>query len=362
MRRFAFGFKRVLSPFEPVSRGAHASTMLIGVSGSICAGKSEIRKYLGLQGFTELEVRAAVSADTGLSTPPPTDASSPAFEGEGPEPNGQQTTFSSADDLIEFVTSRWRSNFVVAVPDLSTLEVLSKRPFFLHVAVDAPMQTRWQRHCAKTGAKVSLETFAAESDAYMYGERGGANVLSRAQVTLLNSSDTLTKLYVSLGNLRLTDPARLRPTWDDYFMKLADLAALRSNCMKRRVGCVVVRDCRIVATGYNGTPRGLVNCNEGGCARCNSGLGSGAQLATCLCLHAEENAILEAGRDRLGAAATLYCNTCPCLTCSIKIVQSGIREVVYSQSYSMDHVSAEVLHNGGVTLRQFSPPTQGFVV
>jgi dCMP deaminase len=350
--------------------------MLIGVSGNICAGKGEITKYLGLQGFTELAVRQDDEPSTGLRTPPPSD---PSTDGSSVAPEDAKaawdiaidgkrvrdpciTEFENIESLVEFVTSRWREKFVVAVPDLGTLEALSKRPFFLHVAVDAPLHTRWQRYRAKSGSTVSLELFADASDAYMYGASEGANVLSKAQLTLLNSSDTLTKLYVSLANLRLTDPARLRPTWDDYFMKLADLAALRSNCMKRRVGCVVVRDCRIVATGYNGTPRGLVNCNEGGCARCNSGQGSGAQLSTCLCLHAEENAILEAGRDRLGSSATLYCNTCPCLTCSIKIVQSGIREVVYSQSYSMDHLSAEVLKQGGVELRQFSPPSQGFIV
>ena len=83
---------------------------------------------------------------------------------------------------------------------------------------------------------------------------------------------------MTLSNVNLTDPTRLRPSWDAYFMRLANLAALRSNCMKRQVGCVLVRDKRVIATGYNGTPRGLVNCNEGGCKRCNTGNGSGADL------------------------------------------------------------------------------------
>jgi len=106
--------------------------------------------------------------------------------------------------------------------------------------------------------------------------------------------------------------------------------------MKRRVGCVVVREKRVVSTGYNGSSRGMTNCNEGGCQRCNSGTTGGAALSTCLCLHAEENALLEAGRDRIREGSILYCDTCPCLTCSIKIVQVGISEVVYSQGYSMD--------------------------
>lgn len=79
-------------------------------------------------------------------------------------------------------------------------------------------------------------------------------------------------------------------------------------------------------------------------------------MSNCLCLHAEENALLEAGRERVGGDAVLYCNTCPCLLCSVKIVQCGVREVVYNQSYSMDEASAKVLREGGVVLRQFVLP------
>lgn len=132
--------------------------------------------------------------------------------------------------------------------------------------------------------------------------------------------------------------------------------------MKRRVGCVIVRENRVIATGYNGTPRHLTNCNEGGCSRCNKGQGSGALLATCLCLHAEENALLEAGRDRIRGESVLYCNTCPCLTCSIKIVQSGIKEVVYAQSYSMDLQSHKVMSEANIILRQFQPPKDGIFI
>ena len=132
--------------------------------------------------------------------------------------------------------------------------------------------------------------------------------------------------------------------------------------MKRRVGAVIVHENRVIATGYNGTPRHLTNCNEGGCDRCNKGLVGGTSLLTCLCLHAEENALLEAGRDRIRGEAVLYCNTCPCLTCSIKIVQSGIKEVVYAQSYFMDSLSHKVMSEANIILRQFQPPTEGIFI
>ena len=295
---------------------------------------------------------------------------------EGEELN---PVFSTTDSLLDFVTKHWRDRWVVAdIPSESILELYSRRPFFLLISVDAPLHVRWQRcqadaphwqklllrsplwslasPLARSGCPRDLAEFVAFSDAQLYDvAHGQLPLMSRASVRILNTSSDVSQLHAILDGLDLLNPDRLRPSWDHYFMSLASLAAQRSNCMKRRVGCVVVRDRRVVSTGYNGTPRGLRNCGDGGCGRCNAGQGSGQGLATCLCLHAEENALLEAGRERLREGAVLYCDTCPCLTCSIKIVQVGISEVVYSQEYSMDSSTATVLREGGVRLRQFVP-------
>lgn len=289
-------------------------------------------------------------------------------------------TFATSDELLEHVTQRWRDRWVTTgVMSKEVLDAYSRRPFFLLISVDAPLLVRWtryqQRHQPTDGAKggggddatspaaTTLEAFAALSDDQLYHPlTGQATHISTAPVRLLNTSHSLASLYANLGKLDLLSPERLRPSWDNYFMALASLAAQRSNCMKRRVGCVVVspRSRRVVSTGYNGTPRGIRNCGDGGCGRCNSGQGSGHGLTTCLCIHAEENALLEAGRDRLREGAVLYCDTCPCLTCSIKIAQVGVSEVVYAQGYSMDGETAAVFREAGVLLRQFVPVSPAF--
>jgi len=276
--------------------------------------------------------------------------------------------FTSADELLEFVTKRWRDRWVTTdIPDEAVLDMYSRRPFFLLISVDAPLTVRWRRYQEQRqrqeSATASLEDFATLSDSSLYDPlTGQLPLMSRATVRLLNTSSDLAHLYATLGKLDLLNPDRLRPSWDVYFMALASLAAQRSNCMKRRVGCVVVRDKRVISTGYNGTPRGLRNCGEGGCGRCNEAQGSGHGLATCLCMHAEENALLEAGRERLGREGTvLYCDTCPCLTCSIKIAQVGVSEVVYNHGYSMDTATAAVFREAGVKLRQFVPPANGLI-
>ena len=227
----------------------------------------------------------------------------------------EDNVFPDVDQLLNFVTPKWRQRFVLTSPlDETSLEKLLIRPFFLLISVDAPVATRWKRYqtrCASAGAAVpTLEAFVMQTDTHTYAPGGGlAHMLDRAQLRLLNSSNDMAHLHASLRSLSLSNDQRLRPSWDQYFMQLADLAAQRSNCMKRRVGCVVIRDKRVVSTGYNGTPRNVTNCNQGGCPRCNAGQGGGASLATCLCLHAEENALLEAGRERIREGATLYCNT-----------------------------------------------------
>lgn len=353
--------------------------MLIGISGTLCSGKMEVARYLSFQGFKVLKVET--SQENGTHTlVDGTRCKSLELNHKQKEiaersfNEGDETgmdifmKFSDYLQLLEYVTSCWRDNFILShIDDIAMLKALQQRPFFLHISVDAPIDFRYKRFCIKNG-HIPLEDFVVRSDQLLFSSSNPlAEINNQAQVKIINTSTSIKNLYIKLSELNLLDMSRLRPTWDSYFMRLADLAALRSNCMKRRVGCVIVRGNRVVATGYNGTPRHLLNCNEGGCSRCNQTQSSGAALSTCLCLHAEENALLEAGRDRItgnqtNESSVLYCNTCPCLTCSIKIVQSGIKEVVYARSYSMDSLSHKVMSDAKILLRQFSPPTDGIFI
>lgn len=118
----------------------------------------------------------------------------------------------------------------------------------------------------RNGKTTSLENFIMNDEAVLYRQGNFvAKMNQSASIRLLNPGSSLQKLHEGLQKLDLANDHRLRPDWDEYFMQLASLAARRSNCMKRRVGCVLIRDKRVISTGYNGTPRHLKNCNEGGC-------------------------------------------------------------------------------------------------
>ncbi|RKU45740.1 Deoxycytidine monophosphate (dCMP) deaminase [Coniochaeta pulveracea] len=361
--------------------------MFIGICGSICAGRATVAQYLiEHHGFKFVYVykdstgKGQNGTENGTAGLPQDTACIPLNGDDRSELQPQELSvpklhprhmqgFPSTDALLEFITKRWRQRWVTTdIASEAILDMYSRRPFFLLISIDAPLGVRLRRHLQVQGmdnhnpSAMSLEDFAAESDNQLYDPKHGQiTLMSRASVRLINTSPDLAHLYATLSKVDLINPDRLRPSWDTYFMALASLAAQRSNCMKRRVGCVLVREKRVISTGYNGTPRGLVNCSDGGCGRCNDALGSGHGLTTCLCLHAEENALLEAGRERIREGAILYCDTCPCLTCSIKIAQVGIGEVVYSQGYSMDGETADVFRQAGVKLRQFVPPPNGLI-
>lgn len=143
-----------------------------------------------------------------------------------------------------------------------------------------------------------------------------------------------------------------RPDWDHYFMEIAQVVARRANCSRRQVAAVIVKENRVISTGYNGTPRGITNCCDGGCPRCASDIPSGNNLSECLCCHAEENAIVQAAYHGIAVKdSVLYTTFSPCLLCAKMIINSGISEVVYHQNYSIDDVSMKLLKQAGVIIR-----------
>ncbi len=138
-------------------------------------------------------------------------------------------------------------------------------------------------------------------------------------------------------------------------MEIAHVVAKRSNCCRRHVGAVIMKDNHILSTGYNGTPRGVRNCFDGGCPRCAGTAASGTHLDECLCTHAEQNAICQAAYYGHGIqGGTIYITISPCLTCAKLIINAGIREVVYGGDYAFLDTVKEMFAAAGVRHREFS--------
>ena len=142
-----------------------------------------------------------------------------------------------------------------------------------------------------------------------------------------------------------------RPTWDEYFLSIANLVSKRSTCLRRRVGAVLVKDKRMLATGYNGAPSRITHCSEAGCIREKLKIPSGERHELCRGLHGEQNAFLQAALHGTSLkGATLYCTTQPCIICAKMVINAGINEVVIKGSYP-DKMAREILKEAKVKVR-----------
>jgi dCMP deaminase len=142
----------------------------------------------------------------------------------------------------------------------------------------------------------------------------------------------------------------MRPNWDEYFMSIAKLVSERSTCIRRKVGAVIVKDKRILSTGYNGAPTGIKHCLDIGCLRDKLNVPSGERHELCRGLHAEQNAIIQAAYHGVAInGADIYCTNLPCIICTKMLINSGINKIYYMDGYP-DTLSKDMIAEANLTL------------
>lgn len=147
-----------------------------------------------------------------------------------------------------------------------------------------------------------------------------------------------------------------RPSFDEYFMEIAKIVATRSTCLRRKVGAVIVKDHHILATGYNGAPKGFRHCEEVGCIREKLGIPRGERHELCRGLHAEQNAIIQAAVFGVSIkGATIYTTHFPCSVCMKMLVNAEIKEIVYLNDYP-DELAKEILKESNIKVRKLKTP------
>ncbi len=142
-----------------------------------------------------------------------------------------------------------------------------------------------------------------------------------------------------------------RPSWDEYFVSITKTVASRSTCLRRKVGAIIVKDKRILTTGYNGAPRGVKSCLEiGRCLREELQVPSGQRHEICRALHAEQNSIIQAAYHGVQiAGSSIYSTTQPCVLCAKMIINAGIQKIYYYEEYP-DQLSLDLLKEAGIEL------------
>jgi len=144
-----------------------------------------------------------------------------------------------------------------------------------------------------------------------------------------------------------------RPSWNEYFMSITEMVAKRSTCLRRQVGAILVKDRRILSTGYNGAPRGLRHCDDVGCLRAEAAIPSGTRHELCRGLHAEQNAIIQAAYHGIPiVGSTLYCTNKPCVICSKMIINAGLMRILYKEGYD-DSLADTMLKEADIKIERF---------
>jgi len=331
--------------------------VIIGLTGENCAGKDTLAEYLRKKGFYYLSLSDIIRdeiADEGKE-----------ITRESLIKKGNELRLKFGPGILASRTAAkaeaGKHYCIVSIRNPSEVEELRKLPNFTLVHVKAKPEIRFARMKAR-GREGDPQTF----EAFMHIENAEAKnrdptmqqmvqVGKMADKVAENNAD-FRMLYDSADSLLSSLSSEFkatRPGWDAYFMGIAKVVATRSNCMKRQVAAIIVKDKRIISTGYNGSPRGTKNCNEGGCARCNSFADSGTKLDECVCSHGEENAIVQSAYHGIAIkGSTLYTTFSPCLTCTKMIINAGIVEVAYNEAYPLSGQAAALLEQAGVALRQ----------
>ena len=256
-------------------------------------------------------------------------------------------------------------NYVfTSIRNYKELELLQEREDFLLVKVDAPLKVRFKRICERNTEQdpTTMEEFIAkekEEQSEEEHKQQTHKILKAAKVTIMNDKniDSLRAKIDKLVKDYLYKLQPKNPDWDEYFMKLAETASIRANCLSAQKGAVIVKDKRVISTGYNGSPKGVTHCNKGGCKRCTlrhlGKLKTGEYTEPCICCHAEENAIVQAALHGISTKdSVMYTTFTPCITCAKMIINAGIKEVIGKEIYA-DKEGLALLKRAGVKVRLF---------
>lgn len=338
--------------------------MIVGVTGFFCSGKDTMAELLIQKGFAHVSLSDMIREELGRRGRPITIDSLTEVGNELRRDHGPGVLGARAIEHIDH-SRNW---VVTSIRHPVEVEELRARPDFMMVFIDADQRVRFERSLARAreGDPKTFEEFAAQEARQMSPDGGdpAAQALAACRemtdLTITNDGeiDEFREKIVEFLKRELFKHLLPRPSWDEYFMMIAEVVSTRGNCVKRRVGAIVVRDKQILSTGYNGTPKGIANCCDGGCPRGLAMADSGASLTECIALHAEENAIIQAAVNGVSIkGGTLYCTLCPCQFCARAIINAGIVEVVYQNGYVSDAMTVKLFETAGVKLRKMETPT-----
>lgn len=335
--------------------------MIIGITGTLAAGKGEVVEFLKQKNFQHFSVREFLTQE---------------INERGLEINrdnmalvaNQLREMHSPSYIVEKLYEKAKNEnmdcIIESLRAIGEINVLKEQEGFVLLAVDANQGIRYVRSQSRKSEtdKVSFEKFKKDEEKEMFSMDPNKQNLSECIKLAdfkIENNGTLEELKYKLGEIfsKISEEKYIRPPWDEYFMKITAVVAERATCLRHNIGAIIIKNKRIIATGYNGAARGAEDCLKLGCKKDELNLASGMCSEDCRAIHAEQNAIIQAALHGVSTeGATLYCTTIPCRMCAKEIVNAGIKKVITYSNYEGARGSIEYLKNLGVEFETIQRP------
>lgn len=336
----------------------------IGITGTLGAGKGTIVDYLVQhRGFVHYSVRAFLIDEIkrrGM------DVNRDSMTLVGNDLRAQHSPSWIVEQLYEQAAASGCNCIIESVRTPGEVDALRGKPNFYLFAVDAEPRVRYERAVLRGSETdhIDYDTFLAneqrEMDNADPNKQNLRYCIDQADYRFDNGG-TIEQLNAQVEEVLQRITYR-RPSWDEYFMELANTASKRATCDRGRSGCVIVKDRQLLVTGYVGSPAGLPHCDEVGHLFRQSINPDGTVSNHCVrTVHAEQNAICQAARRGIALdGATLYCRMTPCRTCAMLIINCGIKRVVCERKYHAGAESEDLFRQAGVQLEFFHDEVQQY--
>lgn len=329
--------------------------MIVGVAGLYCSGKDTFAEYLVQKGFTHLSLSDFLRAKLKAQKKEINRDNLIVLGNELRAKFGQGVLAMMALDTMEP-----EKNYVISsIRHPVEVEVLKKRNNFVLAWVHAPASTRWQRMQARGKGAEELPTYEAfmKSEKQEQSNDPSAQQLHKIPAladVIIRNTGTLEELHSKIDKFLAEWMPKLnkRPDWDEYFIGIMQQVGKRATCDRGKSGAVIVKDKRLLSTGYVGAPVGLAHCDEAGHEFSLVQNDDGTTSVHCVrTTHAEQNAIVQAARHGIRIeGATIYCKMEPCYACAKMIINAGIKRVVCEKRYHRAQRTREIFKQAGIQL------------